>query len=317
MSPISSSSSCSADAVLDCPELKSTSSGSPYLRAVAEIFEQVASRGGGCEASGRTTIYDSLAPQPPEVSLHDYLRRWARHTRCGAAAVLCAVVYVDRVCVRGTSAVSVTRRSVHRLLLAALTVASKWYTDAPFLNSHYAAVGGVPLLELNKLEAALLNDIGWAPHVSGKELATYAAEFRRHASWRVTAAAAREAANPSLSPPEQLEASSHVHAPSAPPLQPVWLPPPPPQPVLSMPLPTAPPLPPTLPTVPTAPTAVPTTLSHRLRRRGSAPPAACCGVRALLRSRPAAPYVRCLCSVGDIRRGDASQLPVPLSARRD
>ncbi|KAK0550547.1 cyclin-like protein interacting with PHO85 [Tilletia horrida] len=50
--------------------------------------------------------------------------------------------------------------NVHRLIIAGLTVSSKFFSDVFYTNSRYAKVGGLPVHELNQLELQflLLND---------------------------------------------------------------------------------------------------------------------------------------------------------------
>ena len=50
--------------------------------------------------------------------------------------------------------------NIHRLIIAGVTVASKFFSDVFYTNSRYAKVGGLPLNELNQLELQflLLND---------------------------------------------------------------------------------------------------------------------------------------------------------------
>jgi len=50
--------------------------------------------------------------------------------------------------------------NIHRLVIAGVTCASKFFSDVFYTNSRYAKVGGLPLPELNHLELQflLLND---------------------------------------------------------------------------------------------------------------------------------------------------------------
>jgi len=50
--------------------------------------------------------------------------------------------------------------NIHRLVIAGVTCASKFFSDVFYTNSRYAKVGGLPLQELNHLELQflLLND---------------------------------------------------------------------------------------------------------------------------------------------------------------
>ena len=49
---------------------------------------------------------------------------------------------------------------IHRLVIAGVSCASKFFSDVFYTNSRYAKVGGLPLVELNHLELQflLLND---------------------------------------------------------------------------------------------------------------------------------------------------------------
>jgi hypothetical protein len=64
--------------------------------------------------------------------------------------------------------------NVHRLVIAGITVASKFFSDVFYTNSRYAKVGGLPLHELNQLELQflLLNDFSLVVPV--EELQEYA-----------------------------------------------------------------------------------------------------------------------------------------------
>ncbi|KAH6612644.1 cyclin-domain-containing protein [Boeremia exigua] len=63
--------------------------------------------------------------------------------------------------------------NIHRLVIAGVTCASKFFSDVFYTNSRYAKVGGLPLVELNHLELQflLLNDFRLA--VSLEEMEAY------------------------------------------------------------------------------------------------------------------------------------------------
>ncbi|KAF9042547.1 hypothetical protein BDZ89DRAFT_934247, partial [Hymenopellis radicata] len=56
--------------------------------------------------------------------------------------------------------------NIHRLVIAGVTVASKFFSDVFYTNSRYAKVGGLPQAELNQLELQflLLNDFRLVIH---------------------------------------------------------------------------------------------------------------------------------------------------------
>src|SRR5689334_8821517 len=69
--------------------------------------------------------------------------------------------------------------NIHRLLIAGVTVASKFFSDVFYTNSRYAKVGGLPQTELNQLELhfLLLNDFRlvlisnpYLPHLTCRSL---------------------------------------------------------------------------------------------------------------------------------------------------
>ncbi|KAI0880345.1 cyclin-domain-containing protein [Annulohypoxylon maeteangense] len=70
--------------------------------------------------------------------------------------------------------------NIHRLIIAGVTCASKFFSDVFYTNSRYAKVGGLPLAELNYLELQflLLNDFRLAVPVEDLEAyATMLVEF--------------------------------------------------------------------------------------------------------------------------------------------
>jgi hypothetical protein len=62
-----------------------------------------------------------------------------------------------------------TSTNVHQLVLASLTVATKWHSDECYSNEFYARAGGVALQRLNKLEAELIKRLDWSLAVSEEE----------------------------------------------------------------------------------------------------------------------------------------------------
>ncbi|RYP64524.1 hypothetical protein DL770_009189 [Monosporascus sp. CRB-9-2] len=70
--------------------------------------------------------------------------------------------------------------NIHRLIIAGVTCASKFFSDVFYTNSRYAKVGGLPLAELNHLELQflILNDFRLAVPVEDLEAyATMLVEF--------------------------------------------------------------------------------------------------------------------------------------------
>lgn len=124
----------------------------------------------------------------PSISIEAYLQRILKYCPTTNEVFLALLVYFDRMArigleaqrlglpkdqaatqeqsdAQGESAnanklFAIDSFNVHRLVIAGVTVASKFFSDVFYTNSRYAKVGGLPLHELNQLELQflLLND---------------------------------------------------------------------------------------------------------------------------------------------------------------
>ncbi|CUS13644.1 unnamed protein product [Tuber aestivum] len=89
----------------------------------------------------------------PGISIEDYLFRIHRFCPLSTAVYLAASVYLHRLAVT-ERIIPITRLNVHRLLLAALRVASKGLEDMSHPHKRFAKVGGLTELELSRLEVS-------------------------------------------------------------------------------------------------------------------------------------------------------------------
>ncbi|KAL4075621.1 cyclin-domain-containing protein, partial [Scleroderma citrinum] len=100
----------------------------------------------------------------PTIPLEAYLLRILRYCPTTNEVFLALLVYFDRMSRLAHDATGRTfvidSYNVHRLVIAGVTVASKFFSDVFYTNSRYAKVGGLPQSELNQLELQflLLND---------------------------------------------------------------------------------------------------------------------------------------------------------------
>lgn len=91
---------------------------------------------------------------PPLFTLHDYLARlhhWCPHS---PGVYLAAASYCHRLCVVDYL-VPATKRTVHRLALAAIRIASKALEDNKWPQERMAKVGGIGLTQLLNIEVSL------------------------------------------------------------------------------------------------------------------------------------------------------------------
>ncbi|EEB97890.1 hypothetical protein MPER_02696 [Moniliophthora perniciosa FA553] len=91
--------------------------------------------------------------------------------------------------------------NIHRLVIAGVTVASKFFSDVFYTNSRYAKVGGLPLAELNQLELQflLLNDFRLV--IPKDEMQRYAEQLILFSTSSPTASQINGAVTPSIRPP--------------------------------------------------------------------------------------------------------------------
>ncbi|GAA5972179.1 hypothetical protein JCM3765_000377 [Sporobolomyces pararoseus] len=186
----------------------------------------------------------------PAISIEAYLLRILKYCPTTNEVFLALLVYFDRMArigleaqrlglpregpvagqdAEGEGANSASQASklfaidsfnVHRLVIAGVTVASKFFSDVFYTNSRYAKVGGLPLHELNQLELQflLLND--FRLKVPTDELQRYADQLilfwigRNGTSNPPAAAAAKAAASGASVPSSPHPQSGAYSAPS-------------------------------------------------------------------------------------------------------
>ncbi|KAH7930243.1 cyclin-domain-containing protein [Leucogyrophana mollusca] len=117
----------------------------------------------------------------PTIALDAYLLRILRYCPTTNEVFLALLVYFDRMSRLASDATERTfvidSYNVHRLVIAGVTVASKFFSDVFYTNSRYAKVGGLPQAELNQLELQflLLNDFRLV--ISTEEMQRYAEQL--------------------------------------------------------------------------------------------------------------------------------------------
>ncbi|EJD53946.1 cyclin-domain-containing protein [Auricularia subglabra TFB-10046 SS5] len=122
----------------------------------------------------------------PTITLEAYLLRILKYCPISNEVFLSLLVYFDRMtrlARETTGAVfAIDSYNVHRLVIAGITVASKFLSDVFYTNTRYAKVGGLPQAELNQLELQflLLNDFHLV--ISNVEMQNYAEDLMAFAT---------------------------------------------------------------------------------------------------------------------------------------
>lgn len=136
------------------------SAGPTLVSSVASFLQQLAAQNDS-EGCGAPCF---LSATEPTISVPDYVDRLARFFQCSRECFVLALIYIDRL-LRGNSHIWLCPLNVHRLVVTALMVAVKFADDTFYSNAYYAKVGGLPLKEMNHLEATLLRMLHFRLHV--------------------------------------------------------------------------------------------------------------------------------------------------------
>ena len=120
------------------------------------------------------------ALRPPAISIRDYLERIYKYASCSGECFVMALVYIDRIIQLNPQFV-VNSLNIHRLLVASIMLAAKFFDDHYFNNAYYAKVGGVPCDEVNSLEVEFLFMTNFALFVTTETYSQYYTELANHA----------------------------------------------------------------------------------------------------------------------------------------
>lgn len=127
----------------------------------------------------------------PAITLHAYLPRILKYCPTTNEVFISLLIYFDRIAQRanagrvddgegnssnnnGHQLFVIDSYNIHRLIIAGVTVASKFFSDVFYKNSRYAKVGGLPVDELNHLELQFLLLMDFKLMISLEELQRYA-----------------------------------------------------------------------------------------------------------------------------------------------
>jgi hypothetical protein len=91
----------------------------------------------------------------PEITVWDYLQRIHKYCPNSTAVYIASAVYIYRLCLI-LQIIPLTTLCVHRLVLAAIRIASKSLEDVTYLQKRFATAGGVSPADLYRLEIAFL-----------------------------------------------------------------------------------------------------------------------------------------------------------------
>ncbi|GAA5805086.1 cyclin-domain-containing protein [Helicostylum pulchrum] len=117
----------------------------------------------------------------PSIDIQAYLTRILKYCPCANECFLSLLVYFDRMSLTCIKQLRIDSFNIHRLIISAIMVASKFFSDVFFTNARYAKVGGLPVKELNLLEVEFLAMNNYNIYVSLEELQQYGDQLLMHA----------------------------------------------------------------------------------------------------------------------------------------
>ncbi|KAK9712071.1 cyclin-like protein interacting with PHO85 [Basidiobolus ranarum] len=126
----------------------------------------------------RNELYEDLNVTPfhssivPCISIESYIRRIQKSISLESHSLVVSLIYLDRA-TQSTNHVYVNEYTIHRLLIASITIANKFLNDECYPNSLYAKIGGLPSHELNSLELELLFMIDFELNIQPQEFLEY------------------------------------------------------------------------------------------------------------------------------------------------
>ncbi|KAJ3365255.1 hypothetical protein GGF32_009760 [Allomyces javanicus] len=149
------------------------------VRIMAALLHDIASANDAVPVASNLGVSRFHARAIPPITIHSYLARILKYAPAPNAVFVAVLVYLDRMA-RARLPFIVCSANVHRLLITAVMVATKFFSDVFYTNPHYAKVGGLPTNELNQLELEFLfmNEFNLA--ISPDEFQHYADRLLAH-----------------------------------------------------------------------------------------------------------------------------------------
>lgn len=129
---------------------------------------------GALSASNVKTSFHAL--RAPSVTPIDYLHRLVRHSHCSRSVFVTALYYLDIIAAKRPE-LAINALNIHRLLLTATLLATKYLDDILYDNSHFAFVGGLDVTEINHLELVGLKILDFKLFISPADFAAYEAKL--------------------------------------------------------------------------------------------------------------------------------------------
>lgn len=166
------SSTCYSNTYEMNEDIKSTNTEPGFIVALSSFLTQIAtsnSSNSSCNVGVLTPFHSVCIPPIP---IRAYLIRLAQNFGCSNECFVLAIIYVGRI-IKYNGNFTITLLNVHRVIVTALILATKFFDDIYYSNAFYAKISGVGTRELNSLEIHFLRLIRFQLFVTEHEYETY------------------------------------------------------------------------------------------------------------------------------------------------
>lgn len=113
----------------------------------------------------------------PSISLGAYISRIIRSKLMSTQSLIVAIMYLKRF-IDNTEVGFFNYLTVHRIVLIAILIASKYVDDELYTNKDYARLGGIDLENMNSMELEFLFRVGFSLYIEQGEYNQLCDEIR-------------------------------------------------------------------------------------------------------------------------------------------
>lgn len=122
----------------------------------------------------KETIFHGVCT--PDICLMQYMQRIAKYAVLDCTEFILTMLYLRRL-MQKHAQFPCSERSMHRVILAVVLIATKMHRETTFSNKYYARIGGISLYELARLERCVLELLEYRLFVSKDEFEIWAARW--------------------------------------------------------------------------------------------------------------------------------------------
>ncbi|KAI8892575.1 cyclin-domain-containing protein, partial [Globomyces pollinis-pini] len=151
------------------PEKYHTCQADIIVTLLADLINQIIQYNDQLTIQPRITRFHSRAV--PGISVKDYLLRTVKYLQIDNSVLLLILVFIDRI--SKLNIVTINSLTIHRFIIASISIATKQVSDVYPPNSIFAKIGGLSLQELNLIEMELCKTLNWRFNCPDKLLQNY------------------------------------------------------------------------------------------------------------------------------------------------